>query len=417
MNIKMNIGKRKQTIDIKEKNLMDILLPNKIDYSKNEKHIIKKSLENPIGTEKLGEIVNSGEKIVIVTSDITRPLPSKKILPYVLDELYKSGIRKEDILIVFALGSHRQHTEDEKIYLVGEEIYNTIECIDSDINDYINLGLTKKGTPVEIFSRVAKADRRICLGNIEYHYFAGYSGGSKAIMPGVSTPKAIQANHSNMTSKNARVGLLYDNPVRDDLNDAINYCNIDFIVNVILDEDKNIMHAVSGHHITAHKEGCKFLDNLYKKEIKQKADIVVVSQGGYPKDINLYQTQKALANAEHSVKDDGIIILVGSCIEGFGNDIFEKWMLESSSYEEIIEKIEKDFVLGGHKAAAISLVLRKAQIYLVSDMDEEIVKQIYMKPFKNIQDAYDEALEIKGNDAQVLVMPFGGSTLPYMNIN
>lgn len=234
-------------------------------------------------------------------------------------------------------------------------------------------------------------------------------------MPGVSTPAAIQANHRNMVLDDAKVGRLIDNPVRDDLNEAIQYCPIDFIVNVVLNEKKEIIFSVAGDYIKAHRVGCEFLDKIYKKQLQEKADIVIVSQGGAPKDINLYQTQKALANAEHAVKDGGIIILVGSCKEGFGSKIFEEWMTEADSPDDIIARIREKFVLGGHKAAAIALVQKKAKIFMVSEMDADIVKSIFMEPYTSVQEAYNDAIKELGQDVKVLVMPYGGSTLPVVN--
>ena len=295
---------------------MDVLKPNRGGIGLTGLDEVIRSIRNPIGTEKLDQIIGGGEKVVIITSDITRPVPSYIIIPPILDELYKIGVKKEDITVVFALGSHRPHTEQEMIELVGERVFREVKCIDSDANDCIRMGITKGGTPVDIFRTVAEADRRICVGNIEYHYFAGYSGGSKAIMPGVSTPAAIQANHKMMVLEDARVGKLEGNPIRDDLNEAIQYCPIDFIVNVILNEKKEIIYSVAGDFINAHKVGCDFLDKIYKKRLKEKADIIIVSQGGFPKDINLYQTQKALENAKYAIKDGGIIVLVGACSEG-----------------------------------------------------------------------------------------------------
>ena len=235
------------------------------------------------------------------------------LLPLVIEELKQGGVNEKDTTIVMALGSHRKHTETEKKHLVGEDIYTKIRCIDSDSRQCIHLGTCKHGTPVDIYEEVANADRRICLGNIEYHYFAGYSGGAKAIMPGVSTREAIQANHSNMVNPNARAGVLNGNPVREDIDQVGEYIPIDFILNVVLDSEKNIIKAVAGHYIQAHREGCKFLDTINKSKIKERADIVITTPGGFPKDINLYQAQKALDNAKHAVKDGGIIILVASC--------------------------------------------------------------------------------------------------------
>ena len=415
MKLSIGFGHKPQEVEIEDSLIMGILEPNEIQLEMTGEEEVKRSLNNPIGTGRLSQIVKKGEKVVIVTSDITRPLPSYKVIPSILDELYEVGVSPEDITVVFALGSHRPHTQEEIIQLVGERVYKEVKCIDSDANDSVSMGITKGGTPVDVFRVVAEADRRICIGNIEYHYFAGYSGGAKAIMPGVSTPAAIQANHRNMVLDDAKVGRLIDNPVRDDLNEAIQYCPIDFIVNVVLNEKKEIIFSVAGDYIKAHRVGCEFLDKIYKKQLQEKADIVIVSQGGAPKDINLYQTQKALANAEHAVKDGGIIILVGSCKEGFGSKIFEEWMTEADSPDDIIARIREKFVLGGHKAAAIALVQKKAKIFMVSEMDADIVKSIFMEPYTSVQEAYNDAIKELGQDVKVLVMPYGGSTLPVVN--
>ena len=284
---------------------------------------------------------------------------------------------------------------------------------DGDVSDVVHLGTTSRGTPVDIVRVVAEADRRICLGNIEYHYFAGYSGGAKAIMPGVSTRDAIQSNHKRMVQEEACAGRIAGNPVREDIEEAAALCGVDFILNVVLDEHKKIVKAVAGDVTAAHREGCKFLDSLYRKEIPQREDIVIVSQGGAPKDLNLYQTQKALDNAKHAVKKGGVVILVGSCKEGLGERVFEEWMTTSPSPESMIERIGRDFQLGGHKAAAIAMVLQNADIYLVSDLEPDFVSSIFLKPYASVQEALDAAFQKLGPDAGVLVMPYGGSTLPH----
>jgi nickel-dependent lactate racemase len=313
---------------------------------------------------------------------------------------------------VFALGSHRKHTAEEMKKLAGERAYAEIACIDGDADDCVHIGVTRRGTPVDIVRTVAEADRRICLGNIEYHYFAGYSGGAKAIMPGVSTRAAIQSNHSRMVEDAACAGRLAGNPVREDIEEAAKLVGVDFILNVVLDEHKRVIRAVAGDVTMAHREGCAFLDWLYAVPIDKRADIVIVSQGGAPKDLNLYQTQKALDNAKHAVKKGGIIILVGSCKEGLGERVFEEWMTHSPTPQSMIDRIRNDFQLGGHKAAAIAMVLENADIYLVSELAPDFVKSIFLTPHPDVQSAFDAALEKQGMNATVLIMTYGGSTLP-----
>ena len=412
MKLSFGFGAGTQEVEVPEKNLLGVLHANEVAPGLTGEAEVRRALAEPIGSLRLGEIVKPGEKIAVVTSDITRPMPTYKVMPALLDELYAAGVKAEDITLVFALGSHRRHTDEERKKLAGERAWKEISCVDSDPGNCVHMGVTAAGTPVDITRIVAEADRRICLGNIEYHYFAGYSGGAKAIMPGVSTRDAIQSNHSMMVRSEACAGALETNPLRMDIEEAGSICGIDFILNVVLSEHKEILRAVAGHPVKAHRAGCAFLDTLYLKELPRAADIVLVSQGGAPKDLNLYQTQKALDNARHAVNPGGVIVLIGSCKEGLGERVFEEWMTKSSSPGAMIERIGRDFQLGGHKAAAIAMTLQKADIYLVSDLEPNFVRSIFLTPQPSAQEALDAAFAKLGADATVLAMPYGGSTLP-----
>jgi len=412
MEYSFGYGKRSVDIDIDEGNVISVLTPNEVALELTGVDEVIRSLRDPIDSAPLRDIVRPGERIAIVTSDITRPLPSYKILPAVLEELSRAGVADEDILIVFGLGSHEGHSEDRKRALVGDAVYDRVRCVDSDPDDCVRMGVTSSGTPVDVFRPVAQADRRICLGNIEFHYFAGYSGGAKAIMPGVSTRDAIQNNHSAMVRPEAAAGRLNGNPVREDIEEAGRISGIDFIVNVVLNEKKEIIRSFCGHPVAAHRAGCAFLDSFYKICLPRKADIVVVSPGGFPKDINMYQAQKALDNARHAVRDGGIIVWLASCSEGLGEKHFEEWMTGHTKSSDMIDHIRREFVLGGHKAAAIALVLKKARIFLVSYLDPDFVRSIFLEPFTDAQGAVDAAFSELGSDSSVILMPFGGSTLP-----
>jgi len=412
MKLEFGFGNGLQPVEIPDQNLLSVLRANEVEVPASEETEIRYALEHPIGSDPLRQLAKPGQRVAIVTSDITRPMPTYRVMPYLLDELYAAGVRPQDITLVFALGSHRRHTEEEMKKLAGERAWKEIRCVDSDPADCIHLGVTAAGTPVDVTRTVAEAEFRICLGNIEYHYFAGYSGGAKAIMPGVSTRDAIQANHSMMIRAEACAGNLETNPVRNDIEEAGALCGIDFIFNVVLGEHKEIMKAVAGHPVQAHREGCRFLDTIYLKELPSGADIVLVSQGGAPKDLNLYQTQKALDNARHAVREGGTIILIGSCKEGLGERVFEEWMTTSVSPDAMIERISVDFQLGGHKAAAIAMTLKKAEIVLISDLEDDFVRSLFLTPAPSAQAALDRAFEKHGADATVLAMPFGGSTLP-----
>lgn len=412
MVLEFGYGNGVQTVQIPEKNLLAVLQANPLEHARCGAQAVRYALDNPIGSKPLRSMVKPGQKIAIITSDISRPLPSYDVLPSVLEELQAADVAMEDVTVVFALGSHRPHTQEEMIRLVGQQVYRQVRCVDSDPDDCVHMGTTSAGTPVDITRSVAQADFRICLGNIEFHYFAGYSGGAKAIMPGVSTHDAIQSNHRMMVSEDACAGKLEGNPLRADIEEAGEICGIDFIVNAVLDEHKHIVYAVAGDVTKAHREGCAYLDKMYRCAIPQKADIVLVSQGGAPKDANLYQTQKALDNAKHAVKKGGTIILMGACPEGLGSKTFAAWLESAPSAHSMVERIGKEFQLGGHKAAAIGMVLENAAIDLVSEMDPEYVRSIFLNPQPDAQTAFDAAMEKYGSNATVIAMPFGGATLP-----
>jgi len=416
MKIEVGYGNSVQSVEIPEKNIIKILRANPApqDAGPAGEEAVREALAHPIGSPALKEIIQPGEKIAIMTSDISRPMPTWDVMPALLDELYEAGADPSDITLVFARGSHRGQTEEERKHLAGDRAWREIRCIDSDPEACIHLGTTSRGTPIDIMETVARADRRICVGNIEYHYFAGYSGGAKALFPGVSTPEVIQANHSMMVDERAHAGNMDTNPLRQDIDEAAAVCGIDFILNVVLDEHKKIVHAVAGDVKEAHRAGCAFLDSLYQVAIPEKADIVIVSQGGAPKDANLYQTQKALDNAKHAIKDGGTIIVVGSCHEGMGSAVFEEWMTAAERPEDLIERIRVNFRLGGHKAAAIAQILKRADISLVSEMEPDFVRSIFMEPFDQLEPAFAKAMSKHGPEARIIVMPFGGATLPVM---
>jgi nickel-dependent lactate racemase len=410
MELSFRIGSRTETVSVDDERVLGILEPDDLPEGLDEEALVKVALANPVGSRKLSEIVGADETVAIVTSDITRPCPTWKILPSVLDELYRAGVKKENITLVFGLGSHRHQTEEEMIHLAGEKAYSEITCVDSYPDDTFHVGTTERGTPIDIDRRVMAADRRICIGNVEYHYFAGYSGGAKAIMPGVSTRDAIQYNHRHMVKPDSCAGRLEGNPVREDIEEAAAKVGVDFIVNVVLNTRKEIVCAEAGDVTAAHRKACAYLDSYYRREIDEQADIVIVSQGGAPKDLNLYQTQKALDNAKHAVRAGGAVILCGSCAEGFGESHFEEWMLKYTEPHDMVEEIQRNFILGAHKAAAIAMVREKADIYLVSDMDPAIVAKTILKPAASVEEALKLAEE--GGRKTILAMPFGGSTLP-----
>lgn len=412
MKLEFGYGRRTEAVEVPEKNLLKILRANELRHELCGEAAVRFALLHPTGSPRLKDIAKPGQKVVIVTSDVSRPLPGADVIPAVLEELDAAGVSRKDVTVVFALGSHRHQTEAEMRQLVGDQVFDSVRCEDSDPEDCVRLGVTKRGTPVDITRRVAEADLRICLGNVEFHYFAGYSGGYKAIMPGCSTPEAIRMNHRMMVEEKAAAHVLEGNPLRADIEEAGAVVGVDFIVNCVLDEHKKIVYAAAGDVTKAHRQACGYLDRMYLVPIPGRADIVLVSQGGAPKDANLYQTQKALDNAKYAVRDGGTVILIGACSEGLGSAKFEEWLTGAKTSHELVERIAVDFQLGGHKAAAICMMLDRVNIDLVSEMDPDFVRSIFLNPQPSAQAAFDAALEKYGPEASVIAMPFGGATLP-----
>jgi nickel-dependent lactate racemase len=384
LRIRIPYGKTAKYLEIPDRNLTGIISDSVWRQRRSdEKIVIKKAMANPVGSGRITEISRGKKSACILVSDITRPCPSFKFLPYMIDELNSAGIN--NIKVVFSLGIHRKQTEDEKIKLVGKYAAEKAKLIDSDTSRCRLIGHTSRGTPVEIFEEVLDSELLIATGNIEYHYYAGYSGGAKALMPGVSSYKSILKNHSMMRSVDASSGRCSSNPVRMDIEEAGKLAGIDFMFNVIIDENKNIVDAVSGANNEAFFEGINRYDHLFGKKVKERSDIVLVSPGGYPKDLNLYQAHKAIENVKDIVVPGGKLVLIAECIEGFGQETFRSWSHKVKDHAYLENKIEKEFIFGLHKVLAISRILLIADVFLFSDLSREETEEIGFKKTFDLQ--------------------------------
>lgn len=399
-------------LNIPEKNMSSIILPSEPEIREEGASIIKKALENPIESKRLSEIVNPDSRVVIIVSDVTRPTPSAKILPPLLEELYLGGTKNENITIVFALGLHRLQTEEECRQLVGEEIFGKIRCIQHDRERCRLLGETSFGTPVEVFEEVIDADVIISTGTLEFHYYAGYGGGGKSILPGVSSEKSILSFHSFYSKlfEGDPLSGRADSPARQNIEEASRIAGLDFILNVITNSKKEIVAAVAGDFIEAHRKGTEYVDAMYKVPV-EPADAVIVSCGGFPKDINLYQATKSLEHAIPATKEGGSIILVAECAEGIGNKVYECWNRECRAPEDAVERFRNCFEFGGHKAAIVGRAAKKFKLYLVSKLPEAECKRAFFTPAKSIEEALEKVLT-EHPGAKIHVMPHGGCTQP-----
>ena len=413
LNFELPYGESTVKVELPEKGFVGEYHPQRQSITDSENALVEKALNHPVGTERVEQLVKPGQKVVIVTSDLTRPCPSDVLLPHVIDRLNKAGVNDEDITIVIALGLHRKMTEDELQKAVGKSIYERIRVLNHDVDNTVYVGTTTRGTRVEFFRPVVEADFRICLGNVEFHYFAGFSGGAKAILPGVASAKTIRQNHSHMMEDGAEAASIYDNPVRMDIEEGVSFLGIDFVLNVVVDEHHRVIDAASGDWIKAHRILAERLEKSGLVPIEEPLDIVIVSAGGYPKDINLYQAQKAIDNCAGVLKPGGRMILFAECPEKYGSKTFKEWITSGKKPAELVEGLKENFVLGGHKAAAISkVVLKTSEIFLVTNKEFAEEKLVGIRCFDNPTEAVKEAFGEKGMNAKYAVFPLGASTLP-----
>ncbi|WNY28231.1 Lactate racemase [Methanimicrococcus stummii] len=415
-NLSVPYGSGALSFEIPESAFLGLVLPANEGESESEidsDALIRNALKNPIGSKRLSEIAVPNQKIAVIVNDITRPTPSAYLIPFVLEELAAAGVPDENITFYFALGLHRAHTDDEIQKLLGSDIYNRFKFVQHEVGTFPTtaFGKTSRGTPIEIYSDIPENDLIVGIGEVGFHYYAGYSGGAKSLLPGVSSKDSVITNHKMMIEKNAVSGRV-DSPVRQDLEEAAGIIGLDFILNVVLDSHKKVVAAASGNYIDAHRECVKVVDAMYKISV-EPADAVIVSCGGYPKDINLYQTNKALDNATQAVKEGGAIIVVSECRDGIGNEVYCKWNQECKTAADAIARFAEEFEFGGHKAATTAAASQRFDLHLVSGLSDEAAEEAFFIPATTVEEAISKVLS-KNPDAKFHVIPYGGQTLPVM---
>jgi nickel-dependent lactate racemase len=363
----------------------------------------------------------AGEEVVIVTSDITRPTGSDLYLPLLVSRLNTAGIKDSDIEIVIALGIHRKQTEAELKRIVGS-LYGRIKVTNHDCDDpdhLVYLGETRRGVPVELNSRVVQANRLILTGAITFHYFAGFGGGRKSMLPGVASRRSCMASHfallneGNGSGRNPQgvAGQLVGNPVHEAMLEACGMRAPDFILNTILTPDKRIRAVFSGDWRAAHLEGCHRFAALFECPITTKSDLVVVSCGGFPKDINLIQAHKSMEYASRALKPGGVMILLAECRDGLGNATFFNWF-SYLTCGELEEALRARYEINGQTAWSLKEKALRFRIVLVSLLAPEEVTTMGMIPAQTLQQAFELARPMLPENFSAYLIPEGGSVLP-----
>jgi nickel-dependent lactate racemase len=339
------------------------------------------------------------------------------MVPPLLDDLAEAGVREEDITVIFACASHRAVEQGEMEELLGKEILQRVRAVSHDCKSEDNayLGQTSFGTKVYVNKTFAEADMKILTGDVGMHFFAGYGGGRKSVLPGISGQETIQKNHAMLLDSKARTGTLDGNPVSEDMTEGARLAKVDFVLNIVQNSKRKLVRAFAGDMEQVLSEGVKLIDEMYKVPIERKGDIVVASPGGHPLDINLYQAYKAIDSALKAVKRGGVIVLVAECPEGHGNEVFYEWMTEFKSQREMEREIKRRFRLGGQKAYYLTKALKTAKIFLISTMPDYYAVNVFgLKTAEAVNDALIGAFDIAGKNAKVWAMPYGNLTLPTM---
>jgi len=420
-NIKIPYSRTFMDIQVPDENLAGILESGTHNLRCHipEREIVNSALDSPIGSPALEELVKGKKNMVIITSDHTRPVPSSVTMPILLSRI-RGANPDISIIILIATGFHRLSTKEELIQKFGMEIVDKeaiISHISTDNDSMVKVGILPSGGELWLNHLALDTELLIAEGFIEPHFFAGFSGGRKSILPGIAGYKTILANHCSkfIASDFARTGILENNPIHRDMVYAAKAAKLAFILNVVIDNNKRIVKAFSGDSNLAHKEGCDFVLELSKVE-KVKADIVITSNGGYPLDQNIYQSVKGMTAAESCCNKNGVIIMISACNDGHGGQSFYDNMAESSCPEEVQDRVLKvpseETAPDQWEFQILSRVLCKHRVIMVTDMcDPQMIRNMGLEHAFTFNEALNKAFEIKGRDAKIAVIPDGVSVV------
>jgi len=413
MQVKIPYGKGNIDINVPENS--EILVPKKVEI-RNEDKLIEEALENPIGFESYDEFADDCEKLLVIINDASRPTPTSKILKYLLPVLSSHP----NVKFLIATGVHREPTEEEYKYIFGDtykifrrKVYAHDARKDEDMT---YLGKSKNGTEMYINKLVPEYKNILVIGSVEPHYFAGYTGGRKSFLPGVASYKTIEMNHKLALSDEAKSLALKNNPVNEDMVDAMNVLkdlNV-FSIQTVLTGDHRLFAVTAGDLHKSFDAAIKHSNNIFCVHLKQKGNIVI-SAAPYPMDIDLYQSQKALDNGKLALEDNGVIILVSKCRTGVGEEAFLDLLCKAKSPKDIFNILGDEYKLGYHKAAKMAQIGIRAEMWAVTDLDKDTIKKAMLKPYSDLQKAIDDAIELiksKDKEPRIVVMPFGSLTVP-----
>lgn len=411
-------GEKSFPLALATENLLGEITAAPVSARSTPEELINAALD---GCQSQIDAICPSKNVVIVTSDITRYSGSEIYLPLLVARLNAAGLNDDNITIVVALGIHRQQTETEHRRIVGS-LYGRVKVIDHDCDDpgkLVTVGITSCGIEVSINRTVAEADHLILTGTIGFHYFAGFGGGRKSILPGVASRRACMASHFNVLNpgegngknSSAVTGNLDNNPVHSAMVEACAMVDPDFILNTVLSPQKTIIAVFAGHWREAHEAGCRYYAENFAYPLQERTDLVVVSCGGFPKDINLIQAHKSMEYGSQALKSGGVMILLAECRDGYGNATFFDWFRfrELASFEN---RLRSHYEINGQTAYSLLQKALHFRIILVSSLLPEEVRTMQMIPAASLDEALQMAREMLPDDFKAYVVPEGGTVLP-----
>lgn len=408
-------GRDRLAVSLPDEWQVELLAPKKVTTLPDPVAAVEQALDNPCGKVCLPDCAGA-RSVAIAISDKTRPVPHGALLPPLLRRLEALGLPPEAITLLIATGSHRPMSQDEFVNIVPAGILERYPVVSHDANDarnLINLGMTHMGTSVEINRGFVQADLRIVVGNLEPHQFMGFSGGVKGAAIGLAGKETINQNHAMMTDSSARLGRFDDNAARRDVEEMGRLIGVQFALNAILNQTKEFVGVLAGEPEAVMRKGIPLVREVYQVQVPAPFDLLIASPGGHPKDINLYQSQKALAHAALVTKDGGMIILVAACPEGAGSQSYEQWMEGMTSYDAVFQRFRREgFRIGPHKAFQIARDAARVRVLLVSQMRPDLVKRLLLEPVSRLDEAMWLAFGNLSAEARVGVMPWANATIP-----
>jgi len=421
MKVKLAYGKTGLDLSLPDDANIDVVEPKHVEPLADSTQALRSALLNPTGSKPLKQLIGPDDKVGVVFSDITRATPNHVILPVILEEL--EFVPDEQIVLFNATGTHRLNTDDELRKMLGDKIVERYRIVQNDSNDSDShefVGTTRSGNDVRIHSEYVRSDVRILTGFIEPHLFAGFSGGPKACMPGLSQLESIFYNHSarNLDNPLACWGKTRGNPLWEELMEGAQMAGAAFIVNVALNRDKEITGVFAGDLEKAHAEGCAFVKEKAMAPLQKAYDIVIASNSGYPLDLNLYQSVKAMSAAAQIVKQGGSIIVAADCWDGIPeHGLYAELLSEASSIDKLLDTAREPGCLRQDmwQVHVQLLVCQKADVYFYSrNLTNEQIENAFLIPCHDIDDTVAALLDKYGVDANVCVLPEGPQTIPYL---